>query len=260
MAKEKQNKKKAAKIQYESCETYYEQRYFNLGRPFFGAIIILAGLFLFLNSFGLVKIDFDFWRLWPIALIFAGLACLNRKSLVATWAGVLAIFATIFFVALAVLGPQFFYNLAYLSRQQTNEPAEVIITPPAEKIKVNLFYYNRKLDEDITCGADFVFPVEREIAVTGSPIKDTINLLIKGELTEEEKEQGYKTQFPDPDFKLLGVDLKDGILTLNFNEVPGFTSGGACKMRILSNEIVKTAKQFQGVKDVVFMPESLFQP
>jgi len=135
-----------------------------------------------------------------------------------------------------------------------------VSTPSIVKMKVKLFYYNSKLDQDMTCGEDFVLPLEREILVTGSPIKDTIELLIKGYLTEEEKAEGYDPQFPNPDFKLLRADLENGVLTLEFSEVPGFTDGGACRMNILTKEIIQTAKQFPGVKEVVLKPDTLFQP
>jgi hypothetical protein len=50
------------------------------------------------------------------------------------------------------------------------------------------------------------------------------------------------------------------VLTLKFTEVPGFTDGGSARMLILSSTIEKTALQFPGVKEVVFLPETLFQP
>ena len=69
------------------------------------------------------------------------------------------------------------------------------------------------------------------------------------------------TEFPNKDFTLLSSDLSsDGILTLQFSEVPGFTDGGSARILLLSNLIKKTALQFPGVKEVVFAPETLFQP
>jgi len=127
--------------------------------------------------------------------------------------------------------------------------------------KVELFYYNRTADKNIDCGGEFVLPVERQIPLTKTPIKDTINLLISGQLTQAEKEQGFTTEFPNPGFKLLeaNYDYDSETLILKFTEVPGFTDGGSCRISILANEIIKTIKQF-GVKNIVFVPESLFQP
>lgn len=259
MAKDKQNNKKQ-KSQYQSYETYCGQPSFNLTRVFLGVLIILGGIFIFLENFGLVNINFNLWKLWPVLIILIGLACLDKKSIVATWIGILAIFVTIFLVIIAVLGPKFFWEFPAYIHQDTNMISPSVSTPSIVKMKVKLFYYNSKLDQDMTCGEDFILPVEREILVTGSPIKDTIELLIKGYLTEEEKAEGYDPQFPNPDFKLLRADLENGVLTLEFSEVPGFTDGGACRMNILTKEIIQTAKQFPGVKEVVLKPDTLFQP
>jgi len=132
--------------------------------------------------------------------------------------------------------------------------------PEVNKIPVLLFYYKQSDDESLACGPDAILPVMREIEATQTPIQDTINLLIKGELTEEERALGFTTEFPNPDFKLLGANLKDGVLYLEFTEVPGFTTGGSCRISLLTNQIIKTAKQFPGVNEVVLLPESLFQP
>jgi len=128
------------------------------------------------------------------------------------------------------------------------------------KTKVQLFYYNQLEDKNIECGQDYVLPVEREIDLTQTPIQDTINLLIKGEITQEEKDRGFTTEFPNAAFKLLSANLKDGVLSLEFTEVPGFTGGGSCRISILASQIIKTAKQFSGVNEVILLPESIFQP
>jgi len=47
---------------------------------------------------------------------------------------------------------------------------------------------------------------------------------------------------------------------LKFTEVPGFTSGGSCRVGLLMEEILKTVKQFPQVKSIVLEPESLFEP
>lgn len=128
------------------------------------------------------------------------------------------------------------------------------------KTKVQLFYYNQLEDKDVECGQNYVLPVEREIDSTQTPIQDTINLLIKGEITQAEKDAGFTTEFPNADFKLLSANLKDGVLSLEFTEVPGFTTGGSCRVSILSSQIIKTAKQFPDVNEVILLPESIFQP
>jgi spore germination protein GerM len=132
---------------------------------------------------------------------------------------------------------------------------------PVKKSEINLYYYNSSKDEDVSCDDDFVLPVEREIMESENIIKDAIELLMQGDLTKEEREQGFTTEFPNEQFKLISANLTDkGVLILNFTEVVGFTSGGSCRMGILASEIIKTAEQFPQVKEVVLEPESLFQP
>jgi spore germination protein GerM len=100
-----------------------------------------------------------------------------------------------------------------------------------------------------------MFPASKNI------LEDTLNELIKGNLTASEKQQWFTTEFPHPAFALLSAMLgSDGALTLEFSDVPGFTDGWSARMLILSNLIKKTALQFPSVKHVVFVPETLFQP
>lgn len=132
---------------------------------------------------------------------------------------------------------------------------------PVKKETVNLYFYNQADDEEATCDSDFVLPIEREVNVGGDKIEKAINLLIKGGLTAQEKNEGFTTEFPNKDFKLLSSNLdEDGVLTLEFTEVPGFTTGGSCRVGILAEQIIKTVKQFPEVKKVIFEPESLFEP
>lgn len=147
-------------------------------------------------------------------------------------------------------------------------PAEKIIVPikfatQAGTTAVKLYYPNSRKATEIAdvCSIQTLLPVRRNIPDTESPIRDTMNELIKGMLSHEEKAQGFTTDFPDPNFKLISSSLADnGTLTLEFSSVPGFTSGGSCKMGLLSEEIRKTALQFSSVKKVVFKPDELFQP
>jgi spore germination protein GerM len=131
-------------------------------------------------------------------------------------------------------------------------------------LKVKLYYYNETRDREmhgyVSCSLDAVLPVEREIPYTKGPVRETIWLLLKGELTEQERAAGFSTEFPHPEFKFLGANLKNGLLTLKFADPTNFTSGGACRTSLLAAQIVKTAKQFSGVREVRFEPETLFQP
>ncbi len=128
------------------------------------------------------------------------------------------------------------------------------------KIPVKLFYYNIESDEDL-CSKEAILPVEREIPDNENKITDTINLLLEGKLTTAEKSEGFQTEFPQPDFRLVSTNLDEkGTLTLEFDDPENFTSGGSCRVTILANQIIKTARQFPEVKAVEFKPETLFQP
>lgn len=110
------------------------------------------------------------------------------------------------------------------------------------------------------CSKEGLVKVERQLPITMTPIQDTINLLLKGELTQEERERGITTEFPLEGVELKGASLKNGVLTLNFNDPNHKTSGGSCRAGILWFQISETAKQFPQVEIVKFMPEELFQP
>ena len=131
--------------------------------------------------------------------------------------------------------------------------------------KVALYYFNQiedqKLAPEQQINTSSLLPVYRIFPATNNLLVDTINELIKGKLSASEKAKWFMTEFPNKDFALLSADIDDdGILTLEFTEVPGFTDGGSARMLILSSLIEKTALQFPAVKKVVFTPETLFQP
>lgn len=129
---------------------------------------------------------------------------------------------------------------------------------------INLFYYNetkdKEIDNNVLCSSDSVLPVVREIPLTNTPIQDVINLLLKGELSYEEKFAGFKTEFPLKNFELKGVRSEDGNLFLQFGDSLGVSGGGSCRTMLLWNQISKTVSQFPEVKSVSFEPETLFQP
>lgn len=129
---------------------------------------------------------------------------------------------------------------------------------------VYLYYYNPDLDKDeegnIRCSRAGLVQVLRQIPVTKTPIQDTIRLLISGNLTSKEKAQGITTEYPLEGLSLTGASLKNGILTLAFDDPYNKTSGGSCRTGILWFQIEATAKQFSEVQQVRFEPEYLFQP
>lgn len=129
-------------------------------------------------------------------------------------------------------------------------------------LNIQLYYPNtvRANQLDDACSSDSVIPVNRQISRTRTPIQDTLRLLLTGELTQNERSAGFTSEFPTAGFSLKGATLRNGVLTLEFTEVPGFTTGGACRVGILRSQIEKTALQFAGVERVEFKPATLFQP
>jgi hypothetical protein len=155
-----------------------------------------------------------------------------------------------------------------LPEGSTSTPAKMTIpirfAEQAGKIGLKLYYPNTRKAAEIgdVCDPKSLLPVVRHVPETMSPIRDSIELLINSQLTADEKIQGFTSEFPHEGFALLDSSLnqKNGTLTLHFTEVPGFTTGGACRVTLLRQQIVETARQFPSVKSVVFLPESLFQP
>ena len=129
---------------------------------------------------------------------------------------------------------------------------------------VKLYYYNPSQDKDedgnIMCSRQGLVAVERDILINRIPIQDTVELLLKGEITSAEAAQGITTEYPLPGFELEGASLADGVLTLGFSDPNNSSSGGSCRAGILWFQIEETAKQFDGVDEVRFQPEELFQP
>ncbi len=134
---------------------------------------------------------------------------------------------------------------------------------PAAMRTVRLYYYNPANDQGpggVQCSSKGLVAVEREIFRTLTPIQDSVRLLLRGELTDEERAQGITTEFPLPGLELAGAALDGGTLTLTFRDPQNKTSGGSCRVSILWAQIEATAKQFPEVQKVRFMPEELFQP
>lgn len=126
--------------------------------------------------------------------------------------------------------------------------------------KINLFYYDKTKDADLSCSPDAVLPVAREIPFTLTPIQDSVKLLLKGVLSDGEKLAGWQTEFPLDRFALNGVRSENGTFILQFDDLEGRSGGGSCRTRLLWSQISKTVLQFPEVKGVKFEPETLFQP
>ncbi|KND48803.1 MAG: hypothetical protein AB198_01125 [Parcubacteria bacterium C7867-003] len=133
----------------------------------------------------------------------------------------------------------------------------------SETQSVKLYFYNPSLDQGVggvQCTRKGLVEVTRTIPKTQTPLQDSIKLLLRGELTTEEKTQGIATEFPLAGVSLVGANIKDGVATLEFLDPQNRTGGGSCRIAILWAQIEATAKQFSTIKEVRFIPEELFQP
>lgn len=133
--------------------------------------------------------------------------------------------------------------------------------------QIALYYYNSDLDRDasgnVRCSRAGLVSVERAVptSLAGEAlIRETIQLLISGSLTPEERAQGIGTEYPLEGLELTDVSLVDGEATLIFSDPSNRTSGGACRTGVLWLQIEETALQFPEVKQVRFLPNALFQP
>lgn len=156
-------------------------------------------------------------------------------------------------------------NIPIIMQPSTTTTSSPTTTSTASQRLVRLFYYNPEKDKDaqgsILCSRNGLASLERRIPQTNSPIQDTIRLLLRGELTPQERNQGITTEYPLPGLKLETASLNnEGTLTLAFSDPQNRTSGGACRAGILWLQIQETALQFPEVKRVEFKPEELFQP
>lgn len=147
---------------------------------------------------------------------------------------------------------------------QLRIPVRFELSGDEESRTIQLYYYNSDLDEDedgnILCSRQGLVAVEREIPITQTPIQDTIRLLLKGELTSSEKAQGISSEYPLDGFELEGASVNNGVLTLAFDDPNSETTGGSCRTGILWFQIEQTALQFDGINEVKFQPDTLFQP
>lgn len=143
-------------------------------------------------------------------------------------------------------------------------PVQFASVVEQKKTKIKLYYYNSELDKDtegnVQCSRLGLTPVEREVAISQTPIQDAIRLLLGGEIEPAERARGISTEYPLAGFRLVGASLVDGVLTLTFDDPKSVSSGGSCRAGILWFQIEATAKQFSSVKEVRFMPEDIFQP
>lgn len=130
-------------------------------------------------------------------------------------------------------------------------------------IPIKLYFYNPALDQGpggVQCSRAGLVAVERVIPNTTTPLADAIRLLLRGEISTEEREKGISSEFPLSELSLTSATIRDAVATLTFSDPLNRTGGGSCRVAILWAQIEATARQFPSVTSVRFLPEELFQP
>lgn len=103
--------------------------------------------------------------------------------------------------------------------------------------------------------------IQRSISRWSDEIAETLKLLLAGGLSDVEKTQWLLSLFGNPQFQLLSASLDAlGVLSLEFNEVQGFTNGWSARVLLMKTAIEKTARQFPQVKSVIIKPDTILQP
>ncbi len=129
---------------------------------------------------------------------------------------------------------------------------------------VKFYYYDAAKDKDeqgnIRCSQQGLVAINRQLPVSISPIKDTLQAFLNNPLSEADKAAGLTSEFPLAGVSLVDLALRDGNLIVQLADPNNKTSGGSCRVAILRQQLEAVVRQFPEVKTVVFQPEELFQP
>ncbi|MDD3694303.1 MAG: hypothetical protein PHC89_02835 [Candidatus Pacebacteria bacterium] len=137
----------------------------------------------------------------------------------------------------------------------------VLLKAPEESPfeEIALFVYDPEVDS-YACSKKGLIPIRKTIEKTDDPITASVELLLSSTLSEDERALGYINSFPLFGFELGTARIEDGVVTLSFIDPYQTTSGGACRVEIMKNQIETTVLQFKNVREVNFLPQELFQP
>ncbi|MDD5750630.1 MAG: GerMN domain-containing protein [Candidatus Pacebacteria bacterium] len=131
----------------------------------------------------------------------------------------------------------------------------------SEIMAVKVFFNNSKLDPEFSCNK--VFPLDRAIAATQAPARAALELLLAGNLTDEEKADGFGTSI-NPGVRIQGLAIEDGTARVDFSGNLEEAVGGSCRVSAIRAQITQTLTQFPSVKDVVISVngriEDILQP
>lgn len=128
----------------------------------------------------------------------------------------------------------------------------VTLEPRDDRVDVDVFFQNQKLDPTVTC--DLVFSVKRKVAVGTQVYRAALAALLDGP-TGDETTDGYNTSIPSH-VKLLSVTADDnGIVTADFDSHLDAGVAGSCRVSAIREQITRTLSQFPEVRGVVISVE-----
>lgn len=136
------------------------------------------------------------------------------------------------------------------------------VCPANTSTQVSLYYYNPTLDQGAggaQCSAAGLVAVTRSVPAN-TTLAEVVEMLLKGELTDEEHQEGIETEFPLEGVHIVSTEQVGHTVTLTFKDPQHKTSGGACRVEVLRLQIEATVKAFTGATDVRFVPNEVFQP
>ena len=138
----------------------------NFGNLFLGLIVVLVGAIYFANTFGVFPagVDFYFWNLWPVILIYIGLSILSTTRFFSAFLGV--IFTILIFFTIVIA---FFSSMAFDYNDISYYPEKVGRSKSSSEINIHTEPGINELNLNILTGAG-------TISLRG----DTIPSLVEG--------------------------------------------------------------------------------
>ena len=105
--------------------------------------------------------------------------------------------------------------------------------------------------------------MERIVAATKTPARESIELLLSGILSNAEKEEGYFTSI-NYGVRINKLTIENGVAEIDFDEQLESEVAGSCQVSAIRAQITETLMQFETVKDVVISingkTEDILQP
>ena len=118
----------------------------------------------------------------------------------------------------------------------------------ADAATVKVFFNNEKL-ESADMGCNEVFPVERTLAKTQTPVRRTLEILLEGVSADEKLAKYYSSI--NPDVKINSLVVSEGVARADFDETLETEVGGSCRVAAIRAQLTQTLKQFSAIKSVI---------